>query len=591
VSPKEGSYKRGATQALRVVARYSDGSTRDVTHLADFASNEKELAKVDENGVVRVGEVPGEGVIVARYMGLVDVSRVTVPADVVLPDSLYAHLPVNNFIDRLVYERLKKLGIAPSGRCTDEEFIRRATLDVIGELPTPDEIRAFLNDSGLDKRARLIDRLLASPLYGDHWANKWGDLLRPNPFRAGVKSVYTLDQWLRESFRQNKPFDQFAREILTARGSTHRDGPVVVFRDRREPQDIAPFVSQVFLGVRLECAKCHHHPNEKWSQDDFYELAAYFGPLKRKGQGISAPISGEAEFIGFAPGRSAGEVRHPVTGEVMKPKPPDGPRETLDPKRDPREGLAAWVTRPDNPFFARATVNRVWGELLGRGIVHPVDDFRASNPPTNPALLDALARDFVDHGYDLKHLIGTIMRSNVYQLSSIPNEHNARDLRNFSRFYRRRPTAEVALDSVCELTGVPEALQGLAPGSRAVEVWNNRLDSDFLDAFGRPNASADPPCERQAESSVVQALHLMNSTRLMGKITNGSGRAAQLAKSQRTPAEIVTELYLAAYSRYPTAEELKIAVGAFGAEKATRESATEDVMWALINSAEFVFNH
>jgi hypothetical protein len=284
-------------------------------------------------------------------------------------------------------------------------------------------------------------------------------------------------------------------------------------------------------------------------------------------------------------------VRHPVTGEVMKPKPPDGPRETLDPKRDPREGLAAWVTRPDNPFFARATVNRVWGELLGRGIVHPVDDFRASNPPTNPALLDALARDFVDHGYDLKHLIGTIMRSNVYQLSSIPNEHNARDLRNFSRFYRRRPTAEVALDSVCELTGVPEALQGLAPGSRAVEVWNNRLDSDFLDAFGRPNASADPPCERQAESSVVQALHLMNSTRLMGKITNGSGRAAQLAKSQRTPAEIVTELYLAAYSRYPTAEELKIAVGAFGAEKATRESATEDVMWALINSAEFVFNH
>jgi WD40 repeat protein len=591
VSPKEGSYKRGATQALRVVAHYSDGSTRDVTHLADFASNEKELARVDENGVVRVGDVPGEGVIVARYMGLVDVSRVTVPADVVLPDSLYAQLPVNNFIDRLVYGRLKKLGIAPSGRCTDEEFIRRATLDAIGELPTPDEVRAFLSDSGLDKRARLIDRLLASSLYGDHWANKWGDLLRPNPFRAGVKSVYTLDQWLRESFRQNKPFDQFAREILTARGSTHRDGPVVVFRDRREPQDIAPFVSQVFLGVRLECAKCHHHPNEKWTQDDFYELAAYFGPLKRKGQGISAPISGEAEFIGFAPGRSAGEVRHPVTGEVMKPKPPDGPLEILDPKRDPREGLAAWVTRPDNPFFARATVNRVWGELLGRGIVHPVDDFRASNPPTNPALLDALARDFVDHGYDLKHLIGTIMRSNVYQLSSIPNEHNARDLRNFSRFYRRRPTAEVALDSVCELTGVPEALQGLAPGSRAVEVWNNRLDSDFLDAFGRPNASADPPCERQAESSVVQALHLMNSTRLMGKITNAGGRAAQLAKSQRSPEEIVTELYLAAYSRYPTAEELKIATGVFAAEKATRQSATEDVMWALINSAEFVFNH
>jgi hypothetical protein len=596
VYPREGRYRFKAVQPLLVRAKYSDGSFRDVTHLAEFVANEKELARVDESGTVRVGELPGEAVIVARYMGLVDVARVTIPADRALPDSVYASLPVNNFVDRLVYDRLKALAIEPSAGCTDAEFLRRASLDAAGVLPTPEQARAFLEDADPDKRNRLIDRLLAGPNYADHWANKWGDLLRPNPFRAGVKSVYMIDQWLRESFRQNKPYDRFVRELLTAQGSTHRPTPVAFYKDRREPVDITTFVSQVFLGVRLECAKCHHHPNEKWGQEDFYQFAAYFGQIRRKGQGISAPISGEAEYVFFAPAGDnsrgeRGEVRHPLTGETMKPKAPDAPAEPIPPDRDPREALAAWMSSPQNPFLARAVVNRVWGELMGRGIVHPVDDFRASNPPSNPALLDALAKDFVDHGYDLKHLIRTIMRSHVYQLSSIPGPGNVRDTRNFSRFYRRRPAAEVALDAVCDLTGVPENLQGLAPGSRAVQVWNNRLDSDFLDAFGRPNPSADPPCERERESSVVQALHLMNSTRLMSKISNPAGRAAKLAESDRKPEEIVAELYLAAYSRPPTAEETRIAVEAFSAPGATRKSATEDILWALINSAEFVFNH
>lgn len=589
VFPREGRYHRGAVQRLSVRATYSDGSARDVTDLAEFASNEKEIARVDEAGVARVGDIAGEAVVVARYMGLIDVSRITVPADKTLPESLYAALPVNNFIDALVYDRLRKLAIAPSATCTDAEFLRRASLDAAGALPTPEQARAFLADDDPDKRAKLIDRLLASPTYADHWANKWGDLLRPNPFRAGVKSVYVLDQWLRESFRQNKPLDQFVREILTAQGSTHKYGPTVIFRDRREPADIAPFISQVFLGVRLECAKCHHHPNEKWGQEDFYQLAAFFGQIKRKGQGISAPISGEAEYIWFAPGK--GDVRHPLTGEVMNPKAPDAPAETIPADRDPREALAAWVSRPDNPFFARAVVNRVWGDLMGRGIVHPVDDFRASNPPSNEPLLDALAKDFVAHQYDLKHLIGAIMRSHVYQLSSMPNEYNVRDTRNYSRFYRRRPAAEVALDAVSDVTGTTESLQGLAPGSRAIQVWNNRLESDFLDAFGRPNASADPPCERERESSVVQALHLMNSARLMAKISSPTGRAAKLAQGNQMPEQIVTELYLSACSRMPSEEETRIACEAFTAEGATRTSATQDIMWALMNSAEFVFNH
>ena len=588
VQPREQRGAKSSTHPLRVVARFSDGSTRDVTALADFSSTEKAIATVDEAGVVKVGDTAGEAVIVARYTGRVDVSRVTVPADKLLPDAFYSALPTNNFIDPLLYERLKSLGPSPSETCTDADFLRRASLDVIGALPAPDEARGFLADTDPQKRSKLIDRLLDDPRYADHWADKWADLLRPNPFRAGVKSVYVLDQWLRASFRQNKPYDQFVREILLARGSTHRDGPVVVFRDKREPPDIGAFVGQIFLGVRMECARCHHHPNEKWSQEDFYQLAAYFAPLKRKGQGISAPISGEPEYVWFAPG---GSVKHPVTDEVMNPKAPDGPAAPSDPQRDPRESLAAWMTGRDNPYFAKAAVNRVWAELMGRGIVHPVDDFRTSNPPTNGPLLDALAKDFVDHGYDLKHLVRTVMRSRAYQLSSTPNETNVADTRNFSRHYRRRPSAEVLLDAVSDVTGVREPLQGSPPDARAAAAWNYRIDSDFLDAFSRPNPSADPPCERDAGGSVVQALHLMNSNRLMVKLSSDAGRAAALAKSNRTPREIVDQLYLAAYSRYPTADEAEVAAAAFSQKDATRQSATEDILWALVNSAEFVFNH
>jgi hypothetical protein len=589
VEPKQRRYAKGQRQRLAVRATYSDGSTRDVTELADFSSNDKDLAKVDDAGVVRVGSTSGEGVIVARFMGLVDVARITVPADRLLPESAYAELPVNDFIDSLVDQRLKSLGILPSESCTDSEFLRRASLDIIGSLPSVEQTREFLADKSGDKRERLIDRLLADPRYGDFWAQKWADLLRPNPFRAGVKSVYVLDQWLRASFRRNEPYDQFARDVLTAQGCTHRDGPVVVYRDRREPADLTTLVSQVFLGVRLECAKCHHHPNEKWSQDDFYQLAAYFGKLKHKGQGISAPISGEPEYVWFAPGPD--EVKHPVSGQVMKPRAPECQSAESDEKRDPREALADWMTQPDNPFFARALVNRVWGEMMGRGIVHPVDDMRVSNPATNEPLLDALARDFVVHGFDIKHLIGTIARSRTYQLSSMPNETNVRDTKNFSRFYRRRPSAEVLADSVACVTGVRESLPGVAPGSRAVQVWNNRLDSDFLDAFGRPNPSADPPCERDRQGSIVQALHLMNSTKLMSRIADGGGRAVELARGPWSSRGIVQQLYLTAYCRYPSDEEMKIADGAFRAEGVTRETATQDVMWALVNSAEFVLNH
>jgi len=613
VTPKEGTYRKQAEEKLSVSARYADGTSRDVTHLAEYAANEKEIAQVDDRGVVRVGQLSGEAVVVARYMGFVDASRVTVPSDRVLPEDRYASLPVYNFIDEHAYAQFRKLGLFPSELCTDEEFLRRAYLDTIGVLPTEAEVRAFLRlppgavvrsgeilaassgaiseDERRARRVEVIRGLLDRPEYADFWANKWADLLRPNPDRVGVKSVFTVDQWLRDWFRQDRPYDAFVRELLLAEGTNHRDGPVVVYRDRREPPELTTLFSQLFLGVRMECAKCHHHPNEKWSQDDFYQFAAVFGAMKQKGAGLSPPISAGTETFYFAPG---GAVHHPVTGAVMKPKAPDGPELAVEASEDPRRAFVEWLTQPTNPYFARAAVNRVWASFFGRGFVEPVDDFRVSNPASNEPLLDALARDFAAHGYDVKHLIRTILESRTYQLSSTPNESNLTDARNFSRSYRRRLPAEVLLDAVNDLTGIGDEFNGCPPGTRAIQTWSYKVSSQFMDAFGRPNSSSDCPCERDLKTSVVQALHLTNSRRLQEKLSSSEGRVRRLAASSRSPAEIVTELYLGALGRLPTASEQAAAVAAFpttGSDEKGRQAATEDVLWALLNSAEFVFNH
>lgn len=588
VEPREGRYKKSQKQPLKVTATFTDGQTKDVTPLTEFLSQDKEMAQVDEHGIVEVGDTSGEGVVLVRYMGHVDMTRITVPSDKILPAEKYAKLPIGNEVDRYVYARHQKLGLLPSGTCTDEEFMRRASLDAIGVLPSADMARQFLADTRPDKRARLVDQLLEHPNYADHWAIKWGDLIRPNPSRVGVKPVYLLDQWLRDSFRQNKPYDQMVKELLTAEGSTHEYGPVAVFRDKREPIDASSFVSQIFLGVRLDCAKCHHHPSEKWTQEDYYQLAAFFGQMSRKGQAISAPISGEPEYWWYG---GKGEVQHPITEAVMVPKPPDGPEMPYVAGQDPRARLTDWMASSDNPFFAKAIVNRLWSEFLGRGIVEPVDDFRVSNPPTNEALLDWLAQDFTAHGYDLKQLMRTILNSRTYQLSSEPNDTNLADTKNFSRSLKRRLTAEVLLDAIDDLTQVRDTFSGLPPGSRAVMTWNHKLESTFLDAFGRPNASQECPCERERKSSVIQALHLMNSNDLQEKLSAKNGRISALVKSDLPEPQIVKEIYLAAYNRLPHAEELQTSLKFFSLPGATRQTAVEDLAWALINSAEFVFNH
>ena len=571
---------------LTVTAHDSDGSTRDVTRLATFQSSESPIAAVNDDGEVRAGGVIGEAAVIARFSGEFAICTVSAPRAEPIPGDYYAQLPVSNFVDEHIWQGLQRLNLNASAPVQDHKFLRRVYLDIIGRVPNADEARAFLDSDSPDRREQLVDRLLDSPEYAEHWANKWADLLRPNPYRVGIKATLNYDHWIRQSFRENKPYDQFVRELLTARGSTFRDGHVTLFRDRRAPDELATLVSQLFLGVRLECAKCHHHPFEVYGQEDFYSFAAYFAKVARKGTGLSPPISGSEEFVYAG---SKGDVKHPLTNEVLNPAPLFGEAPSANEVDDPREALAAWITSPDNPYFAQTMANRIWADLMGRGLVEPVDDLRATNPPVNGPLLTALGEDFAESGFNIQALIRRIVLSHAYALSSTPTPQNIVDTRAHSRAYRQRLRAETLYDSLCQITGDSPRLDAMPPDGRAREIWTHRVGSLFLDAFGRPDPNQDPPCERVGEPTVVQTLHLMNSEQIAAQIRADEGRAAELAASDRTPAQIVEELYLSIYSRLPTQQELDIGVSLYDTEGADRRQTTEDLMWALLNTPEFVF--
>ena len=574
------------TQALIVTAQFSDGTERDVTRLTAFQSNEAPIAAVDETGLVTAGQITGGAAIMARFMGQIAVCNVLIPRTETIAAEVYAQLPRNNFIDELVWRNLQRLNITPSPVCDDHTFLRRATTDICGRIPDPAEVSAFLADLASDKRARLVDRLLLEPSFADHWANKWVDLLRPNPYHVGIKATFNYDRWIRASFHARKPWDQFVRELITARGSTFHNGAVTMFRDRREPEELTTLVSQLFVGVRLECTKCHHHPFEVWGQDDFYSFAAYFSRINRKGTGISAPISGSEEFV-FA--GTQGSVSHPVTGEVMKPRPLFGKAPASIEGEDQRDALAAWITSPQNHLFAQVMANRVWADLMTRGFVEPVDDMRATNPPTNGPLLTALGEHFRDSGFSLTELVRVIANSQAYQLSSLPNDSNVSDTRNYSRHYRHRLRAEVLLDAVTHVTGMEPEFAAMPPDSSAKQLWTHRSDSLFLDTFGRPDPNQNPPCERTTDSTVVQSLHLMNSDKLYHDIGHDSGKARILANSEKTAPEVSSELYRLVFGREPTPAETALVTEQLAAEGAIRRQVIEDLTWAMVNSAEFVF--
>jgi hypothetical protein len=579
VEPGERQLERRGQQQLRIIARTSDGREFDATHHARFQSNNDGLAAVNVFGLVSAGDVPGEAAVMASFMAQVDIFRAIIPR----PEKIasYPKLPENNFIDALVHAKLKKLNILPSDLCDAPDFLRRASLDIIGTLPTPDEARKFLADKAPDKRAKLVDRLLDRPEYADYWALKWADLLRVDRQALGHKRAYAYYRWLRESLAANQPLDQFARELVTAEGPLDQVGPANFYKVVTKPGEAASTLSQVLLGVRIACAECHHHPFDRWSQTDYYGMQAFFTPLGLRN-------AGRGEFL-----QAAGDpvTKHPRTGETVHAHALATSMPEKSTEGDRRAALADWLTRPDNPWFARNLANRTWAYFLGRGLIEPVDDVRATNPPTNSELLDALAKHLVDSKFDGKHLIRTITASRTYQLATKPNATNDKDEQNYSRALFRRLDAEVLLDMVSQATGIPEKFQNHPAGTRAVQLWDSKVNHYFLKVFGRPVRLSACECERNHQPSVSQVLHLLNSPELQAKLSHEGGMVANLVNSMKDDAALAEELYLTFYSRPPTERERANAVTFLTRDPQKRRQAAEDLAWSLLNSLEFIFNH
>ena len=587
VYPAARVLPRGAKQQLRVTAVYTDGRTEDVTRRAQYQSNEIEVATVGDAGRVEVRDLPGLAAVMARYQGQVAVFRATVPTGLAV--AMPADFAPASFIDTLLLKQWQALGVSPSESCTDAEFIRRAAVDITGTLPTAEEVRAFVADADPAKRARLVDRLLDRPDYAAYFATKWADVLRNK--REGnaqyQRLTYRFHDWIRGELARNTPYDRFVRGVLAATGTAETAPAVAWYRKLRSPEAFVDDTAQVFLGMRLQCARCHHHPFEKWGQDDYYGFAAFFARVGRK----PAPLArraGRAEEAIFT--ARDGAVAHPKTGKVMAPKGLGGAVVPVTAGEDPRQKLADWLGDPENPYFARAVVNRYWAHFFGRGIVEPLDDLRVTNPPTNPELLDALAADFVRGGYDLKRLVRTICTSRAYGLSSLPNESNARDRQGFARHYPRRLPAEVLLDAIAQVTGVPTPFAGMPPGTRAIELPDESVGSTFLDSFGRPKRDTACECERVTDASLGQSLMLLTSGDVQSKLAAGDGRAAALAKDPRPDADKVADLFWAAFARAPSSGESARALAHLQARKDRKQQAYEDILWALINAKEFQFN-
>jgi hypothetical protein len=566
---------------LIVMARYNDGSERDVTPFARFSSDDDGIAVV--NGVGKLTALRrGEANIMVRFAGKVGLASIVMQPRAA--SAAYPKLPTNNFIDEAVFSKLKTLNITPSELCDDATFIRRVYFDIDGTPPVPNAVRDFVEDKAPDKRAKLIDELLDRPEYRDYQTILWADLLRDTSTLLKDDGVRAYTHFIRDSFAENKPFDKFVRELLTGTGSTYHNETATAnyYRVTSDPAELTTSTSQIFLSVRLECCRCHNHPFDRWSQDDFYGMAAFFSKVHVGG---GEQKDEESIYVD-----NDGEVRQLRTGQVMAPKLLTSDQPLGDAKGDLRVRLADWITNKDNPFFAKATVNRIWKQMFGRGIVHPADDFRATNPPINSPLLDALAKDFVDSGYDLKHLFRVIANSRVYQLSARPNSTNADDLKNFSHYYIKRLPPEPLLDAISIATGIDEQFGGVAPGTKAINLADNNVGSGFLDVFGRSRRLQ--VAERSQETSMSQALTLMNSQTINNKITSPEGRIAQLIArlGDRKETDILKELYLATFARYPTDAEMKKALD-YIAKSPTPKEGYEDLMWVMLNTREFLFNH
>ncbi len=588
VSPAERILKAGGEQQILATAVFSDGTQRDVTHASNYASNAMSVAEVASNGQVRCGELSGDAAITINYMGQVAVVQIHRPRVPFGLEQANPSLPINNRVDELVGAKLAKMGLSPSELASDEMFLRRLYLDVIGTLPTSAEVREFLADADSNKRAQWIGRVLDRPEYADYWALKWADILLVDKEKLGDRGAFEFHRWLREQFECNRPYDKWVREILTATGNSGRNGPVNLYRAADNPEALARTISQAFLGVRIECAQCHHHPFDRWSQADFYGLAGFFQGLERKPLALDRTLlvhSGYQPMV--IPISNTPVVTRPLGLETA----PDLT------KTDPRVILADWLTSKNNQWFARSFANRLWKQLLGRGLVEPEDDMRLTNPSTNEPLLAFLAQQAIDAEFDQKAVIRLILNSRVYQTSSVPNDHNQDDDQNFSHYYVKRLPAEVLLDAISSATGVAEAFPGQPRGTRSLQLWDNRLPSYFLEIFGRPPRNSPCECGRTSEPTMAQALHLINAPEVESKIGDNGGRIAKWLTScpndlsQRlkpeTEMKLVDEICLVTIGRLPGPKEQNVAQELFA--KSNPRQAAEDFMWAMLNSYDFLF--
>ena len=578
VEPQARQVAMLQNQQLRVTAEWSDGSRRDVTAMATYQVNKDSLASVDKRGHVRIGQVPGTVAVMANYLGAVAVFQAIIPRSETIAN--YPPVVEKNFIDRHVHRQLKQLGIIPAGNCSDGDFLRRTFVDIIGTLPTASEARSFLTDKHPDRRSRLVKQLLQRSEYADYWALKWADTLRVERLKLGRKNAYSYYSWIHDSFRKNKPFDQFARELVTAEGPLNELPAGQFYKSVGSPKDWASTVSQVFLGIRIECAQCHHHPFDRWSQQDYYGMEAFFTQVKFKNTS-----RGEAILADGSP-----KTTHPRTGQEIFAYPLATEMPAEHPAGDRRTALAAWMTGANNPWFARNVANRLWAHFMGRGLVEPVDDFRLTNPPSNPALLDALAQHLIDHKYDLHALIEVITASQAYQRATTVNATNRIDEDNYSRFLFKRMDAEVLLDAICQVTGVEEKFAGIPKGSRAIQLWDSAVPHYFLKTFGRPVRVTACTCERAVAPTVGQVLHILNAPGIQQKLSHAGGQVSKLVARHQDSSDLVEELYLLMYSRFPTDTERKNGVNYLN-NQPNRQLAVEDLCWSLMNSIEFVFNH
>jgi hypothetical protein len=576
----------GQKHRLQMIAEYDNGSTRDVTRLAILTANNTQYADVEE-GVVSAGDA-GETAIVGRFERVFSATSVIV----LKSDAKFVATPApqNHLIDKHVIDKLNQLKISPSPSASDEEFLRRVYLDMIGVQPKPEEIKAFLANKEPKKREHVVDALFARPEFIDHWSLKWGDLLQNSRTSASAQSVYLFREYIRGAIASNMPMNEFARKLLTAKGGAVDDPASVYFAISKDTNDTLERATQVFCGVRMLCARCHSHPLENWTQADYYGLASFFTQVGTRQDG-RFPALPNSKLIQL--NLAAGNAVNPRTGRPQPPKflggeePASGPLTATD----RRAAYAQWLTAPKNPFFARGMVNRYWSYFFHRGIIEPVDDIRSTNPPINPALLDALTQDFIDHKFDTRRLIKQIVTSATYERSSIPTASNKHDEQNFSHAIPRRIPAEALLDSLIQATGVPENFPGVPAGFRAAQLPDANSENAFLRLFGKSQRMEACECERDNSSNMLQALHFLNGKSIQARVQNPNGRALQLARQKLTDKEMVTELYLWSLARHPSDAELQVSVDFLKKHAAQRAEATQDLMWALLNSRDFLLVH